>query len=94
VEEQTPAGVGLSEYRDIEPGGIAEEVLIDPMTREVINDVAELEEGKEKLDRSGNVIYKANDHWFVLNAKFIWKNAPAKPLIPGRTLGGIRRTGR
>ncbi len=93
VEEQTPAGVGLSEYRDIKPGGITEEVLIDPMTREVISDVAELEEGKEKLDRSGNVIYKANDHWFILNAKFIWQNAPAKPLVPGLTRAGVARSG-
>ena len=55
-------------------------VLCDPMTKEVVSKVAELDEdGKPKTDRAGNVIYKVNDNWFVLNAKFIWKDAPERP---------------
>jgi len=59
-------------------------VLIDPMTKEIISKVAELdEEGKAKLDRSGKPIYTVNDHWFILNVKFAWKGAPAPPVVAG-----------
>ena len=55
-------------------------VLIDPMTKEVISKVAELDEdGKLKLDGSGKPIYKVNDSWFILNVKFAWKDAPKPP---------------
>jgi type IV pilus assembly protein PilM len=54
-------------------------VLRDPMTKEIVSRVAELDEdGRVKTDRSGKVAYKNNDYWFVLNAKFIWKDAPKK----------------
>jgi len=53
--------------------------LRDPMTKEIVGKVAERDEdGKVKTDRAGNVDYKVNDHWFVLNAKFIWKDAPKR----------------
>lgn len=52
-------------------------VLIDPMTKEVISKVAELDEaGNIKLDARGKPVYKINDHWFILNMKFAWKAAP------------------
>ncbi|MBA7636219.1 Cell division protein FtsA [subsurface metagenome] len=55
-------------------------VLRDPMTKEIVGKVAELDrDGRIKTDRAGKVVYKANDYWFVLNAKFIWKDAPKKP---------------
>lgn len=55
-------------------------VLIDPMTKEVISKVAELDEdGRLKLDGSGKPIYKVNDSWFILNVKFAWKDAPKPP---------------
>jgi len=55
-------------------------VLCDPMTKEPVSKVAELDEdGKPKFDRAGNTIYKYNDYWFVLNAKFVWKDAPERP---------------
>lgn len=51
-------------------------ILVDPMTREIIGRVAELDkDGRKKVDRTGNPVYHANDHWFVLNMKFVWKNA-------------------
>jgi hypothetical protein len=32
--------------------------------------------GKEKVNRKGEPVYEINDHWFVLNAKFVWNDAP------------------
>jgi type IV pilus assembly protein PilM len=58
-------------------------VLRDPMTKEVVSRVAERDEdGKVKTDRPGNIIYKDNDHWFVLRAKFIWRGAPKRTRAP------------
>ena len=81
-DAEMPVGIGL-EVRKKEKGKSekekGEQVLIDPQTAEIISKVAELdEEGKVKFDRSGKVVYKINDHWFLLNAKFIWKDAPNK----------------
>jgi type IV pilus assembly protein PilM len=57
-------------------------ILIDPMTRETINKESVLDEdGKPKLYR-GQPVYKVNDHWFVLNAKFTWRDAPEPPEQP------------
>ncbi len=57
-------------------------ILIDPMTREIISKEIELNEnGKPKLYR-GQQVSKINDHWFVLNAKFIWRDAPKPPEQP------------
>jgi len=54
-------------------------ILIDPMTGETISKEPVLdEEGKPVLYR-GQPVYKVNDHWFVLNAKFLWKDAPEPP---------------
>ena len=73
LNAEIPAGIGLLEVGD--ESGVS--VLVDPMTKEVINSVVELDEyGKQKLDRSGRPIYKVNDQWFVLNVKFVWKDAP------------------
>ncbi len=54
-------------------------ILIDPMTKETINKEQVLnEDGKPALYR-GQPVYKVNDHWFVLNAKFVWRDAPEPP---------------
>jgi type IV pilus assembly protein PilM len=81
IEVEMPAGIGLADVRfERTKRGKAEsgeQVLIDPMTKEIISRIAELDEdGRKKTDRFGNVVYKDNDHWFVLNVKFIWKDAP------------------
>jgi hypothetical protein len=61
-------------------GDTAGQILIDPMTKEVIGKVPDLDQyGKEKLDRMGKPIYQNNDNWFVLNVKFIWRGAPSLP---------------
>jgi len=69
-------GIALEETKNIDSWA-GEQVLMDPMTHEIISKVAELEKGgKNKIDNKGKVIYKVNDHWFKLNAKFLWKDAP------------------
>ena len=76
LEAEMPAGIGLEDI-EAERKDSDERVLIDPMTKEIISKVAELDEdGRKKIDRSGKVVYKANDHWFKLDVKFIWKDAP------------------
>jgi type IV pilus assembly protein PilM len=78
-DAEMPLGVGIEDNKSEEAkkGGIDEEILIDPMTKEIISRVAELDEyGTEKVDRSGNVVYEVNDHWFRIDVKFIWKDAP------------------
>jgi len=89
VEMTPPEGVGV--WQEQTPkistpgprGGTAVEwALVDPMTNEIISKIAEMDEtGKQKLDR-GKPVFKVNDHWFLLNAKFVWKDAPEPPALP------------
>ena len=82
LEAEMPAGIGLEDVKfeeaeKAEREDRDERILIDPMTKEIISKVAELgEDGRKKIDRSGKVVYKVNDHWFKLDVKFIWKDAP------------------
>ncbi|MHC4124947.1 MAG: type IV pilus assembly protein PilM [Planctomycetota bacterium] len=78
-----PAGISvlLEENADKSAfySGQKEKVLIDPMTKEIISKIAEVDQtGQQKVDRSGNVVYKVNDHWFIIRAKFVWLDAPQK----------------
>jgi type IV pilus assembly protein PilM len=82
-DEPMPAGIGIAEVRATKQGQAVqiqqrEQILVDPMTGEVISKIPELDEhGKPRLDpRKGQLIYETNDHWFVLNIKLIWKDAP------------------
>jgi len=82
-ELEMPVGIGIVDenfqrVKRTEQGEVIEDVLVDPMTKEVISKVAELDwAGKEKVDsKTGEVIYKENDYWFILQAKFLWKDAP------------------
>jgi hypothetical protein len=70
-------------------------ILIDPMTRETINKESMLgEDGKPLLYR-GLPRFKVNDHWFVLNAKFLWNDAPEPPAKPQTSMyGGMMSTPR
>ncbi|GAJ05166.1 unnamed protein product [marine sediment metagenome] len=104
-EEQMPAGIGVTDikYKPIPPGSTKqgegwEYILIDPMTDETISRVKEWEEnGRPKLDSRGTQVVTINDHWFVLNVKFIWRDAPESvkakaPELPaymrGANMGG------
>jgi hypothetical protein len=79
LDAEMPPGIGFVEVRPgkvkvARAGRSTEQVLIDPMTKEVINKVIELDEnGREKQDRYSNAVYKTNDHWFRLDVKFVWK---------------------
>jgi len=102
LEAQLPAGIGVTDIRYRPTSGqtgqeeSAEWILIDPMTRETISKIAEWEaNGQPKLDpRRGTQVYTVNDHWFVLNVKFVWRDAPESvkakapafpPYMMGRT---------
>lgn len=72
-----PAGIGIEETRSEKGKETGSQILASPMTNEIISKIQDVDEfGKVKVDRSGNPVYKVNDHWFILNAKFTWKDAP------------------
>lgn len=90
-DNQMPPGIGIP---DTEQEMVATtsrrsssntaETLIDPMSKEIISKVAELDEyGNRKLDQ-GMPASQVNDHWFFLNFKFLWKDVPetAKAKMP------------
>jgi hypothetical protein len=90
VESTPPEGVGMwqeqipktSSPTSPRGGTAIEWALVDPMTNEIISKIAEKDEnGVQKLYR-GKPVFKINDHWFVLSAKFVWKDAPAPPPPP------------
>jgi type IV pilus assembly protein PilM len=98
LDAEMPSGIGVEDYREtkvIQPGqseGI-EWILVDPMTNETVSKVAVLDEdGKPKLYR-GMEVYEVNDHWFILNVKFVWREVPesvkeaAQPQLPGQMMG-------
>ncbi|MHC4572456.1 MAG: type IV pilus assembly protein PilM [Planctomycetota bacterium] len=79
LDVEMPVGIGIADTKSdkAKKKERYEESLIDPMTKEIVSRVAELDEyGTEKVDRSGNIVYEVNDHWFRLDVKFVWKDAP------------------
>jgi hypothetical protein len=74
LSAQMPGGIGVIKETDT-----GDRMLIDPMTKEVISKQARVDENsKKETGRQGNPVYQANDHWFVLNLKLKWKDAPAE----------------
>lgn len=72
VGAQMPTEVGVVEERLEQPKSprtvappVAEKVLVDPMTKEIISKISK-PGGREVV----------NDQWFVLKLKFVWKDAP------------------
>ncbi|MBN2313238.1 MAG: type IV pilus assembly protein PilM [Sedimentisphaerales bacterium] len=72
--------------------------LVDPMTRETINKVPVLNEDGKQVIINGKPVYRVNDHWFVLNVKFEWTEAPEPPkqatgtsLLGGRGVMSTRK---
>jgi type IV pilus assembly protein PilM len=85
---EMPVGIGV---KGKAAGNGDAVVLIDPMTKEVISKVAKLDErGRPQLDSSGRVVHEINDHWFILNVKFVWKDAP-KETTAGTSDAGAAR---
>jgi len=105
LEEQMPAGIGVTDVRyKPTPGRAGQEesaewILIDPMTRETISKIAEWDEnGRAKLDHMGKQVFTVNDHWFVLNVKFVWIDAPESvkakaPVLPPYMMGRTSPSG-
>jgi type IV pilus assembly protein PilM len=69
---EMPPGIGLK--KTIEGKG---EVLVDPMTNEIINKT-EVDEGSKKVSNT-------NDSWFVLNFKLKWKDTSGASVEGGGT---------
>jgi len=85
ADATTPTGIGIADYKNGSGSynRTEEQVLIDPMTKETISRVAALRaDGQPMLDRSNNPVYETNDHWFTLNAKFVWRDSPVAPEQP------------
>jgi len=102
LETPMPPGIGILDVRfrkakTVRVGEGAESgewILIDPMTKETISKIAELDKyGQRKLDGKGKPIYNVNDRWFVLNLKFIWKDAPEEIKRPMGAMGPMGTTG-
>jgi hypothetical protein len=72
-----PAGTGTR--KTIEGQG---EVIVDPMTNEVISKITEDAPGGKK-------VAKVNDSWFVLNFKLQWKDKTAAPAEGAGTPGAV-----
>ncbi len=51
-------------------------ILKDPMTKEIISMEPLLDEQGRPVMRRGEPVFEENDHWFEIQCKFIWKNAP------------------
>jgi hypothetical protein len=106
-EADMPAGTGVSDVIPDERTGAlggsgssvsgGTQILIDPMTSEIISTVPVLDEyGELKLDRKNMPIQQVNDSWFILSLKFVWKNAPKqteKAQATGSSSAASRRTG-
>lgn len=88
-------GIGIPEYKyqknSANPGqpDAGQWVLIDPLTKETISKVPELNEKGQPMEYFGKPVYQVNDHWFTINLKFRWKDAPEAPETPvqGNMLG-------
>ena len=77
TNKKMPAGIGIEETRSEKGKETGRQILVCPMTNEIISKIQDVDKfGKGKVDTSGNPVYKVNDHWFILNAKFTWKDAP------------------
>jgi hypothetical protein len=98
TEAEMPLGIGVRRAVTGADSQTAVE-LIDPMTKEVIS--KEALQGENNRRTAGNIQYKINDHWFVLNLKLRWQDSTAAPGGPeemppgadGRPEAASRRRG-
>ena len=92
ISAEMPVGIGVRKVIEGKDA-VKEDVLIDPMTKEIISKVAAVDEGGKKItDKQGGPVYQINDHWFVLNLKLKWKDAPA-PAVASKTSGSTAAVG-
>jgi type IV pilus assembly protein PilM len=97
VELPSVAGIGVPEIRyrknptDPAQQDTGQWVLVDPLTKEVISKVPELNEKGQAIEYFSKPVYQVNDHWFTINLKFKWKDAPEAPKTPVQgTMMGMR----
>lgn len=79
-----PPGIGVPETIDKQSTtgsqqNAEETVRKDPMTDEIISRVPVYNQDGIPELRGGQPVFQVNDHWFELNLKFVWKNAPEPP---------------
>ena len=93
-EEIIPEGAtSLTATASTRPGYVgtqSEWELVDPMTKETINKVAVMDEDGKQVIHMGRPVFRVNDHWFELNVKFEWTEAPEPPEQPQSSLYGGR----
>ncbi len=83
LSDEIPKGVGIDEPlpgvaqgTGSRQGNRQEWVLVDPMTREIISSMPKVDETGKPIYFRSRPVYQINDHWFVLNFKLLWKDAP------------------
>ena len=81
LDASMPIGVGVVDERvgkTTASGTQTYKMVLDPMTREIISKTSAVDAaGAPLVDRrTGSVIVEENDHWFVMNIKLIWRDAP------------------
>lgn len=88
LDEQLPGGIGVQEVRYYGDEGTpasrrsdnAYWVILDPLTKEVMNEQILVDEkGRPLQPYMGKPVTKVNDHWFLLKLKFVWRDAPEAP---------------
>ena len=96
LRARMPGAIGTQQFRFVQGKGIegrrvGERILTDPMTQEIISKVTVFDDnGRLKLDPTGKALYEVKDHWFVLNIKFAWNDAPKAPEEQKQGSGGLQ----
>ncbi|MCK4294459.1 MAG: type IV pilus assembly protein PilM [Planctomycetes bacterium] len=95
-EGMMPTGIGeqsvrYTPVRGTSPGWNeqANLILVDPMTKELISKTPVLDENGNPTLIRAKPVYQVNDHWFVLNIKFVWRDAPKPPDTGGLGDSGL-----
>jgi hypothetical protein len=97
LDAELPGGIGVREarYDDAEGTDLSQRqtgywVVVDPLTKELMNDQPVLDsKGRQLNTIDGKPVTKVNDHWFLLKVKFIWRDAPEGPEQPAMGPGGF-----
>ncbi len=87
-KETTTSAVGQGRVGYV--GAQSQWELVDPMTGERIDKVPVLNDDGKQDFYQGKPVYRVNDHWFILNLKLVWKDAPKPPEQPGASMYGGR----
>jgi hypothetical protein len=73
IEQEMPPGIGITKEMTLsEPKG-PEQVLVDPLTHEIISREPEYDKKGNVVMRNGEQVYEVHDKWFKLDVKFVWE---------------------